>query len=59
MTGVEKPNFLPFNLEVEVECPCDGSKFMLDVSQVKEWRGDGTTHFLILYKLVDAPLFSW
>ena len=43
MTGVEKPNFLPFNLEVEVECPCDGSKFMLDVSkEVKEWRGDGT-----------------
>ena len=43
MTGIEKPNFLPINLEVEVECPCDGTKFMLDVSkEVKEWRGDGT-----------------
>ena len=43
MTGIEKPNFLPINLEIEVECPCDGTKFMLDVSkEVKEWKGDGT-----------------
>lgn len=41
----KKPLFdmLPLNLEVEVECPCDGSKFMIDVSkEVKEWKGDGT-----------------
>jgi len=34
---------LPFNLEVEVECPCDGSKFKIDVSkEIEEWKGDGT-----------------
>ena len=44
-TEIEKPIFdlLPFNLEVEVECPCDGSKFKVDVSkEIEEWKGDGT-----------------
>lgn len=44
-TEIEKPIFdlLPFNLEVEVECPCDGSKFKIDVSkEIEEWKGDGT-----------------
>jgi len=43
--GIEKPNtkFLPINLEVEVECPCDGSKFMVNVNkEVEDWKGDGT-----------------
>ena len=43
MMGVEKPNFLPINLEVEVECPCDGSKFMVNINkEIKDWKGDGT-----------------
>ncbi|MHA2239734.1 MAG: DEAD/DEAH box helicase family protein [Candidatus Hodarchaeales archaeon] len=38
-----KLSFLPINLEVEVECPCDGSKFMVNVNkEVEEWKGDGT-----------------
>ena len=42
-TGVEKPNLKPINLEIEVECPCDGSKFMVNVNkEVEDWRGDGT-----------------
>ena len=24
-------SFLPINLEIEVECPCDGTKFMVNV----------------------------
>jgi len=43
MMGVEKPNFLPINLEVEVECPCDGSKFMVNINkEIEDWKGDGT-----------------
>jgi len=42
-TGVEKPNLKPINLEIEVECPCDGSKFMVNVNkEVEDWRGNGT-----------------
>lgn len=42
-SGVEKPNLEPTNLEIEVECPCDGSKFMVNVNkEIKDWKGDGT-----------------
>ena len=44
-TKIEKPSLdlLPFNLEIEVECPCDGSKFKVDVTkEIEEWKGDGT-----------------
>ena len=42
-SGVEKPNLEPTNLEIEVECPCDGSKFMVNVNkEIQDWKGDGT-----------------
>ena len=44
-TGVQKPeeSFLPINLEIEVECPCDGTKFMVNVNKdIEDWKGDGT-----------------
>ncbi len=38
-----KESFLPINLEVEVECPCDGSKFTINVNkEIEDWKGDGT-----------------
>ena len=38
-----KTSFTPINLEVEVECPCDGTKFMVNVNKnVEDWRGNGT-----------------
>jgi hypothetical protein len=38
-----KISFLPINLEVEVECPCDGSKFTVNVNkEIEDWKGDGT-----------------
>jgi len=43
-TGIKpKESFLPINLEVEVECPCDGSKFTINVNkEIEDWKGDGT-----------------
>ena len=42
-TGVDVPNLKPINLEIEVECPCDGSKFMVNVNkEIEDWKGDGT-----------------
>jgi len=36
-------SFLPINLEIEVECPCDGTKFMVNVNKdIEDWKGDGT-----------------
>lgn len=33
----------PIDLEVMVECPCDGSKFMVNVNkEVEDWKGNGT-----------------
>ena len=38
-----KISFLPINLEIEVKCPCDGSKFMVNVNkEIEDWKGDGT-----------------
>jgi hypothetical protein len=38
-----KIDLLPINLQIEVECPCDGSKFMVNVNkEVEDWKGDGT-----------------
>ena len=42
-TGIEKPLMNDINLEIEVECPCDGSKFMVNVNkEVEDWKGNGT-----------------
>jgi hypothetical protein len=43
-TEIEKPiDLLPINLEIEVECPCDGTKFMVNVNKdIEDWKGDGT-----------------
>ena len=36
-------SFLPINLEIEVECPCDGTKFKVNVNKdIEDWKGDGT-----------------
>ena len=43
ITEVEPESLLPINLEVEVECPCDGSKFMVNVNkEIEDWKGNGT-----------------
>jgi len=43
-TGIED-NIIPINLEVEVECPCDGSKFTVNVNkEIENWKGDGTLY---------------
>lgn len=51
---IEKPkeSFLPINLEIEVECPCDGTKFMVNVNkEVEDWKGDGTLN--AFFNMVD------
>ena len=53
-TEIEKPkeSFLPINLEIEVECPCDGTKFMVNVNkEVEDWKGDGTLN--AFFNMVD------
>ena len=53
-TEIEKPkeSFLPVNLEIEVECPCDGTKFMVNVNkEVEDWKGDGTLN--AFFNMVD------
>jgi len=41
-TGIED-NIIPINLEIMVECPCDGKKFMINVNkEIEDWKGDGT-----------------
>ena len=35
--------FIPIDLEILVQCPCDGKKFKVNVNkEVEEWKGDGT-----------------
>ena len=35
--------FIPIDLEILVQCPCDGKKFKVNVNkEVEDWRGDGT-----------------
>jgi hypothetical protein len=41
-TGIED-NIIPINLEIMIECPCDGKKFKVNVNkQIGDWKGDGT-----------------
>lgn len=41
-TGIED-NIIPINLEIMVECPCDGKKFKVNVNkEIEDWKGDGT-----------------
>lgn len=41
-TGIED-NIIPINLEIMIECPCDGKKFKVNVNkQIEDWKGDGT-----------------
>jgi hypothetical protein len=35
--------FIPIDLEILVQCPCDGKKFKVNVNkEVEDWKGDGT-----------------
>ena len=41
-TGIED-NIIPIDLEIMVECPCDGKKFKVNVNkEIEDWKGDGT-----------------
>ena len=41
-TGIEN-NIIPIDLEIMVECPCDGKKFKVNVNkEIEDWKGDGT-----------------
>ena len=36
-------NIIPIDLEIMVECPCDGKKFKVNVNkEIEDWKGDGT-----------------